>query len=217
MPRKARVIVPNIPHHIVQRGHNRSAVCANSADRCFYLETLRKLKREFDVNVFAYCLMTNLVHLILHVGDDITTIGQFMKRLAARQTRYVNKIEGRAGALWESRFRSSPIETDAYLLACCRYAELNPVRACMVSVPEDYEWSSYRCKVGLSQKAWIDRDPVYLALAGEDQQRTFRYREFVSQGIGRSERALIGAAIQRNQLTGERALSRKWRENYDAA
>ena len=138
MPRTARVIVPYTPHHIIQRGHNRNVVFAHAADCQFYLDSLRELKVEFEVDVFAYCLMTNHVHLILQVGDDVSAIGQLMKRLAARQTRYVNKIEGRTGTLWESRFRSSPIETDRYLLACCRYVELNPVRAGMVSAPEQY-------------------------------------------------------------------------------
>ncbi len=202
MPRTARVIVPYTPHHIIQRGHNRNAVFAHAADCHFYLDSLRELKVEFDVDVFAYCLMTNHVHLILQVGDDVSAIGQLMKRLSARQTRYVNKIEGRTGTLWESRFRSSPIETDRYLLACCRYVELNPVRAGLVSAPEHYDWSSYRGKVGLSKQAWIDLDPAYLGLGAGENQRIFRYREFISQGTGRSEQALIRAAIQRGQLTG---------------
>jgi len=133
MPRTARVIVPYTPHHIIQRGHNRSVVFAHVADYEFYLVSLRELKVEFEVDVFAYCLMTNHIHLVLQVGDDVSAIGQLMKRLAARQTRYVNKLEGRTGTLWDSRFRSSPIDTDRYLLACCRYVELNPVRAGMVS------------------------------------------------------------------------------------
>ncbi len=202
MPRTARVIVPYTPHHIIQRGHNRNAVFAHAADCHFYLDSLRELKVEFDVDVFAYCLMTNHVHLILQVGDDVSAIGQLMKRLSARQTRYVNKIEGRTGTLWESRFRSSPIETDRYLLACCRYVELNPVRAGLVSAPEHYDWSSYRRKVGLSKQAWIDLDPPYLGLGVRENQRIFRYREFISQGTARSEQALIRAAIQRGQLTG---------------
>jgi len=78
MPRMARVIVPYTPHHIIQRGHNRNVVFAHTADYQFYLDSLRELKVEFEVDVFAYCLMTNHVHLILQVSDDISAIGQLL-------------------------------------------------------------------------------------------------------------------------------------------
>jgi hypothetical protein len=71
-----------------------------------------------------------------------------MKALAARATRYRNRLEGRSGTLWESRYKSSVVQSDSYLLACCRYIELNPVRARMVSDAADYPWSSYRIRVG---------------------------------------------------------------------
>jgi len=71
--------------------------------------------------------MTNHVHLILQPGDAVAGMGRLMKRLAGRQTRFVNRQELRTGTLWESRYRSSPIETEAYLLACCRYGRCNGV------------------------------------------------------------------------------------------
>ena len=125
MPRKARVIVPNCPHHIVQRGHNRNAVFVCDDDYQHYLENLIEAKREYAIKVYAYYLMTNHVHLIVDPGDSIASISYLMKRLAARQTRYVNKLERRTGSLWEGRYKISPIDTDVYLLACCRYVEMN--------------------------------------------------------------------------------------------
>ena len=125
-----------------------------------------------------------------------------MKRLAGRQTRYVNRLEGRRGTLWESRYKSSPIQTDDYLLACCRYVDLNPVRARMVNSPEDYLWSSYRMKVGLDQFSWIDEDPCYLSLGQAPQQRCERYRFFVRSAIPEGEWELIRQAVHRGQLTG---------------
>ncbi|MDH0650342.1 transposase, partial [Pseudomonas sp. GD03858] len=133
MPRMGRVLLPHYPHHIVQRGHNRQVVFAEDTDFQRYLTDLRDLKDAFDVKVYAYCLMTNHVHLLLAPGDSCAGLSQLMKTLAARMTRYRNRLEGRSGTLWESRYKSSIVQSDTYLLACCRYIELNPVRARLVA------------------------------------------------------------------------------------
>ncbi len=108
------------------------------------------------------------MHLIIDPCDDETNFWKLMKRLAGRQTRHVNYMEKRTGSLWEGRYKSSPIETDTYLLACNRYVELNPVNADMVKQAEDYAWSSYRQKVGIEKEAWIDYDPTYLGLSEDN-------------------------------------------------
>lgn len=156
----------------------------------------------FHAKFYGYCLMTNHVHLIIDPGDDPANIGNLMKRLAGRQTRYVNTLERRSGSLWEGRFKSSPIETDAYLLACCRYVELNPVRAGMVERAEDYIWSSYRQKAGLAEANWIDPDPAYLGMGIDKEARALRYTDYVREGVPDDQRQLIRDALQRGQLTG---------------
>ena len=100
------------------------------------------------VKVYAYCLMTNHVHLLLCPGEEVAAMSRLMKALAARATRYRNRVEGRSGTLWEGRYKSSPVQTETYLLACTRNIELNPVRARMVPVAGDYAWSSYRQRIG---------------------------------------------------------------------
>ena len=155
MPRKARVILPNMPHHIVQRGHNRQVVFVEDQDYLYYLDNLSEWKAKLECKIYAFCLMTNHVHLVVDPGNDPNSLSLLMKRVAGRQTRLVNKLESRTGSLWESRFKSSAIETDRYLLACCRYVELNPVRAGMVSSPIDYRWSSYRYKVNGNKRGQI--------------------------------------------------------------
>jgi putative transposase len=194
MPRMARVVLPGYPHHIVQRGHNRQVVFAQPNDYIYYLDTLQKWKSEYSVRVYAYCLMTNHIHLILE-SDNAAAIGQLMKRLAGRQTRYVNRQESRSGTLWEGRYKSSPIDTDNYLLACCRYLELNPVRARMVSIPEDYRWSSYHCH------AYGYTDPVvtihrhYQALAKDDHARQKRYRGWFRQRLSDEQLSAIRSGV----------------------
>jgi len=91
MPRKARLLVPNCPHHIVHRGHNRSTVFVADEDYQFYLENLFEWKEKLGIKVYAWCLMTNHVHLIVEPGDDARSLSKLMKRLAGRQSALVNK------------------------------------------------------------------------------------------------------------------------------
>lgn len=201
MPRIGRTVLPDYPHHIVQRGHNRQVVFAEQRDFERYLETLATFKGVFGVKVYAYCLMTNHVHLLL-VPETIAGLAQLMKRLAGRQTRHHNRLEGRRGTLWESRYKSSPVDSDDYLLACTRYIELNPLRARMVAAPEDYRWSSCRYHLGLARCDWLDSDPAYLALGETRAMREERYRAFLHAAIPDGEWTLIREAVQRGQLTG---------------
>jgi putative transposase len=143
----ARVVLPHYPHHIVQRGHDRQVTFAEPRDYERYLDTLGEFKEKHGVAVYAFCLMTNHVHLLLAPREP-TGIGKLMKRLAGRQTRHHNRLEGRSGTLWEGLYKSSLLQCDDYLLACCRYIELNPVRARMVAEPQDYAWSSCRYRLG---------------------------------------------------------------------
>src|SRR5690554_1024493 len=184
MPRMGRIVLPNYPHHVVQRGHNRQVVFAADEDYQRYLTDLRELKDAFGVKVYAYCLMTNHVHLLLAPGESTTGLSQLMKTLAARATRYRNRLEGRSGTLWESRYKSSVVDSEAYLLACCRYIELNPVRARMVAHAQDYPWSSFGSRMQLKPDSQLlDGHPCYVALAPTDVERRERYEQLVNAGI----------------------------------
>ncbi len=202
MPRQARIILRNTPHHIVQRGHNREAVFIEEEDYRYYLCTLKEWKEELAIKIYGYCLMTNHVHLIIDPCEEEANLGKLMKRLAGRQTRYVNYLEKRTGSLWEGRYKSSPIETDTYLLACDRYVELNPARAGIVKRAEDYAWSSYRHKAGMGKQRWIDSDPAYLGISKDKKERIRHYKNYINQNIPEEERQMIRGALQRGQLTG---------------
>ena len=204
MPRTARVVLPSYPHHVVQRGHNRQVVFAANGDYERYLATLSEFKERFGVKVYAWCLMTNHVHLLVE-PSTATGLGMLMKRVSARQTRHRNHTEGRSGTLWEGRYKSSLVQTDAYLLACCRYIEVNPVRAGMVVAAQDYPWSSCRARLGYAKPTILDLDPCYQGLAADESTRRERYREFLQGFVPEGEWALIRAAVQRGQLTGDDA------------
>jgi putative transposase len=202
MPTTARVVLPAYPHHVVQRGHNRQMVFAANSDYERYLATLAEFKDVFGVKLYAWCLMTNHVHLLLEPSTP-TGLGRLMKRVSARQTRYRNHVERRSGTLWGGRYKSSLVQTDAYLLACCRYIETNPVRAGMVAAAQHYPWSSCRARLGYASRTILDLDPCYEALAADEPTRRQRYSEFLHGAVPNGEWALIRAAVQRGQLTGD--------------
>lgn len=175
---------------------------AERADYQYYLDNLEAVKSELGIRVISYCLMTNHVHLIVIPGVQTEHVSKLLRVVAARQTRYVNKLENRSGTLWEGRFKASLIDSDAYLLACCRYIDLNPVRAAMVERPEQYEWSSYRQRIGLANPTWIDAYDQYARLGQAGSERERAYRSFVAAGTPENQLKTIRGALQRNQLTG---------------
>lgn len=202
MPRYPRLFIPHYPLHIVQRGHNRRLVFKTNSDYRYYLNNLLAAKGDLKIRVLGYCLMPNHVHLVLVPGEDTSAISRLMRIVAARQTRRVNRLDERSGTLWEGRFKASLIDTDRYLLACCRYVDLNPVRAGMVEFPEDYCWSGFRGRIRMTADPLLDDHGIFDSLAASPAKRAKSYRRFVAQGICNDELSLIRQALQRNQLTG---------------
>jgi len=213
MPRTARIVLPYTPHHIVQRGHNRQTVFVADDDYNYYLGNLIEFKRAFDCKVYAYCLMTNHVHLVVDPGKNPDSLSLLMKLVVGRQTRYVNKLEKRTGSLWEGRFKSSVISTEEYLPACCRYIELNPLRAGMVTDPGEYQWSSYGAKVRGRKDMVVDFHPSYLSFGESDGARQKAYAEYVRGTVPEDEIKLLREALQRGQLTAVIDFEQRWKEN----
>lgn len=145
MPRIARLVLPDVPHHIIQRGNRRQDVFFDDADYRMYLSLLKEQAEEAGIDILAYCLMTNHVHLIARpqTPEGLRPIGEAHRRY----TRYINFKSDWRGYLWQGRFASYPMD-DRYLYEAIRYIELNPVRAGMVQTPEAYPWSSARQRIG---------------------------------------------------------------------
>ncbi len=141
MSRIARVCAVGYPHHITQRGNNREKVFFDDDDRHFYLKILRKYSAKYGLEIWAYCLMPNHVH-ILAVPKEEASLARGMGGVNLVYTQYINRKYDRAGRLWQNRFYSTPIDEDAYLWSVARYIERNPVRARLVNLPDKYKWSS---------------------------------------------------------------------------
>lgn len=190
MPRIARIIAAQQPHHITQRGNNRTDVFFDDKDRGFYIETLGNYCRRYQVEVWAYCLMTNHVH-ILAVPAELSSLSRCIGGINLVYTQHVNRKYRRSGRLWQNRFYSTVIETESYLWTVARYIEQNPVKAGLVSNPEDYKWSS--CMSNISGKGnglvsgdwWLDekdRESYRAFLLQQDHKGDNKIRHATTTG-----------------------------------
>ncbi len=140
MARKAREVFPGSAHHVVQRGNRKQKVFFQEADKQEYLNILGLNARLFKLQIWAYCLMDNHVHLIV-VPEKIDSMTRALSLTHQLYTRMINFREGWRGYLWEGRFKSKLLN-EQHLYAAVRYVEQNPVRAGIVKKAEDYRWSS---------------------------------------------------------------------------
>ncbi|MBI2802194.1 MAG: transposase [Gammaproteobacteria bacterium] len=200
--RRLRMYLPDVPVHVVQRGHNRAACFFRDEDFFIYRTALARAARRYAVAVNAYVLMTNHVHLLV-TPADATGISNMMSLLGKIYVTYINRAHGRTGTLWEGRHKASLIGGDDYLLRCMRYIELNPVRAGMVPSPLDYFWSSYGHHVGNCHDPIITEHIVYLGLGVKPAQRRAAYAELVRQGLVRDDVERIRSAIHFNYPFGD--------------
>ena len=140
MPRLSRTVFAGVPHHITQRGNRREDIFFTDEDRQAYLMWLKEYSEQHDVEILAYCLMTNHIHLVAIPANE-NGLQRMLKPLHMRYAQRINRAQGWKGHLWQGRFFSSPLD-ESYLWAAVRYVERNPVRAGMVRTAEDYSWSS---------------------------------------------------------------------------
>lgn len=142
MPRMPRLVVPGFPHHITQRGSRRQRTFFDDSDFLAYLDLIRSHKVEAGVEIWAYCLMPNHVHLVA-VPDRPDALCRLMRVVHHRHALRVNAARGWRGHLWQERFHSFVMDQE-HLLAAVRYIELNPVRAGLCQQADAWRWSSSR-------------------------------------------------------------------------
>ncbi len=153
MARMARIVVPDYPHHIIQRGNRRQKVFFNEGDYREYLRLLGEYSQKFNLDILTYCLMPNHIHIIA-IPHKKTDLAQAIGETHRNYTRFINFRENWRGYLWQGRF-SSYILDEKYLITATRYILLNPVRANIVRKPWDYEWSSAKHHMGIAHNPII--------------------------------------------------------------
>ena len=198
MARMARVVIPGVPHHVTQRGNRRQPTFFHESDYEHYKALLGEWCASRGVEVWAYCLMPNHVHLIV-VPSTETALRAAIAEVHRRYTVVVNEREGWRGCLWQGRFASFPM-APGHLFNAVRYVELNPVRAALVSKAEEWRHSSARallagCRDGLVEpsalgqfgdwgrflSAGLSRDSVQVIRRHERTGRPLGDRVFVGQ------------------------------------
>jgi len=145
MPRIARVVVPNIPYHITQRGNFKQDVFYDDKDRGKYLSLVKENIIKLNIELLAYCLMSNHVHFVL-VPQQSDSLGVMFNQVSMRYAQYINRKLNRRGHLWQDRYFSCPLDKD-HLYEVFKYVENNPVKAGIVGTAEEYPWSSARAHI----------------------------------------------------------------------
>jgi putative transposase len=201
MPRRARIHLDGVPLHIVQRGHNREPCFFADDDYASYLFWLGKALREADCSLHAYVLMTNHVHLLL-TPNTAAAVPRLLMSLGRRYVQYVNRTHRRTGTLWDSRYKSSSVQAERYLLVCQCYIELNPVRANMVVDPAHYRWSSYRANALGAADTLVMPHALYQSLARNGADRREAYRALFRPKLDSPAIDDIRLALQQGQPLG---------------
>lgn len=169
MSRPLRIEFAGALYHVTSRGDRRESIFVDDEDRRALLSVVAQGLERFDAQMLAYCLMGNHYHFVLHTrGANLSLL---MRHINGVYSQRFNRRHGLVGHLLQGRFKAILVDRDAYLLAVCRYVELNPVRAGMVDAPVDWAWSSYRSHVGLQVGPdWLDTAGLHGYLLGHDTE-----------------------------------------------
>jgi len=173
MARMARAVVPGIPHHVTQRGVRGIDVFQQEEDYGLYMQLLSEFCGKAGTEVWAYCLMTNHIHLIM-VPESEDGLRAAIGEAHRRYTRHVNFHEGCRGHLWQERFHSFALD-EYHLLSAVRYVEMNPAHAGMVGRAEEYPWSSARAHLAGRDDGLVKVQPML--------DRVSNWREYLGGGL----------------------------------
>lgn len=201
MARLPRFMLPGQPQHVILRGNNRSEIFCAEADYRFYLEKLQLACTTHGCAVHAYVLMTNHVHLLLTPQAE-QSIPKAMQMLGRYYVQYYNYCYRRTGTLWEGRYKATLIDSEAYLLTCMRYIELNAVRAGMVAHPSAYPWSSYHHNALGQPKAFVTPHSEYRYLGKTEPERQAAYRQLFKHHLPEKRIAEIREATNKAWVLG---------------
>ena len=185
MSRPLRIELAGGLYHVTSRGDRREAVYRDDQDRMEWLTGLGEVCRRFNWRCHAYCLMTNHYHFVVETPD--ANLSRGMRQLNGVYTQRTNRRHGLVGHLFQGRFKAILVERDAYLLELARYVVLNPVRAGMAGMADDWMWSSYRIMVGQAHApVWLETDWLLAQFNQERSRAQAGYATFVAQGVGQS-------------------------------
>jgi putative transposase len=205
MPRTARIVVPGIPHHVTQRGNRRLPTFFCDDDYKRYLEIMAELCSQKQVEIWAYCLMPNHVHLIA-VPETKESLAEAIGEAHRRYTWLINSHQGWSGYLWQGRFASFPMD-EAYLYMAACYVELNPVRAGLVKEAWQYRWSSAAAHISGRDDTLVRVNPL-LKMFGD-------WRKYLAKDITIEETEKIHQHIKTGIPLGDESFITALEERYE--
>jgi len=212
MARLPRLNLAGAPQHILQRGNNRQVCFFEEQDYKVYLVKLLEYSKKYEVDIHAFVLMTNHVHLLVTPSTS-QGVSQMMQSLGRYYVRYINVKYKRSGTLWEGRYKSTIVQTDLYFLCVMRYIEMNPVRAKMVEIATEYPWSSFRHN-GLGKKIeLITHHAVYQSLAPNKKERLKAYIGLFDQQLAEHTLQEIRTATNKSWVLGDASFKRQTEEH----
>ena len=171
MARSVRISFPGALYHVTARGDRREPIFVDNTDRNALLDVLATGLARFDASVLAYCLMGNHYHLVVQTHQ--ACLSQLMRHLNGVYTQRFNRRHGLVGHLFQGRFHAILVDRESYLLEVCRYVDLNPVRAKLVTQAGDWPWSSHAAHTGrFAGPPWLDSLSLWGVLLGEDVTST---------------------------------------------
>ena len=210
MARLARIVIPEVPHHVTQRGNRRLPVFFSDDDRRAYLALVAEACAANNTRCLAWCLMDNHVHLILVPARE-DGLRATLAEAHRRYSRHVNFREGWRGYLFQGRFASYPMD-DAHLMAAVRYVENNPVAAGMVARAQDWGWSSAASHIAGKRSK---HDP--LTDVGALGEHVANWRAMLRFGLEAGDSSEGDAAIEARMRTGRPLASPEWIADAEAA
>src|SRR5258705_3740037 len=202
MSYRKRTVVDGLTLHVTTRGNNKTATFRSEADYESFLWCLRFATVKYKLQIHAYALMSNHVHLMM-TPETSTGLSRGMQSLGRRYVRYFNDRYNRTGTLWEGRFRSAVILNERHWLTCLRYVEMNPVRAGLVEMPEAYRWSSYRAHAFGAGDPVVAPHVVYDALAITSDRRQEAWRQMCAQDVQVEQLDALRKSIAEGIVIGE--------------
>ena len=214
MSRLPRYILPGQPQHVIQRGNNRQVIFNADDDYRFYLEKLTEACKKQNVEVLAYVLMTNHVHMLLSPHAE-NSLGKVMQSLGRYYVQYYNYNYGRTGTLWEGRYKATLLDTENYLLTCYRNIELNPLRANLVEHPSQYPWSSYRCNAVGKDDDLVTPHQLYKALGKNKEEQRAAYRALFKSHISELTLSEIRHATNKEWVLGNERFREQVEKNLN--
>lgn len=183
MARPLRLELPGALYHVTSRGDRREDIYLNDADRQSWLNLLGKVCVRYNWLCHAYCLMDNHFHIVIETVDGNLSAG--MRQLNGVYTQWHNRTHDRVGHVFQGRFKAIIVQREAYLLELARYVVLNPVRASICQMPEQWHWSSYLAMVGQAHRPeWLHTEWLIGQFGSQHAKAVAAYIDHVRAGVG---------------------------------